>query len=84
MPTTFTSYFTPRAAPPAGGGTRWLLVLQAAYCCAGLLYNAASAWRVRNGRPARRDSAKDFSRLNALCFTAMGWILIPAYCFAVP
>ena len=34
--------------------------------------------------PSRRDSAEDFSRLNALLFTAMAWILIPAYCFAVP
>ena len=33
---------------------------------------------------ARRDSAEDFSRLNALLFTAMAWILIPAHCFAVP
>ena len=33
---------------------------------------------------ARQDSAEDFSRLNALLFTAMGWIFIPAYCFAVP
>ena len=31
---------------------------------------------------ARRDSAEDFSRLDALLFTAMGWIFIPAYCFA--
>ena len=36
------------------------------------------------GRSARRDSAEDFSRLNALLFTAMAWIFIPAYCFAVP
>ena len=33
---------------------------------------------------ARRDSAEDFSRLNALLFTAVAWIFIPAYCFAVP
>ena len=33
---------------------------------------------------ARRDSAEDFSRLNALLFTAMAWIFIPAYCFAIP
>ena len=33
---------------------------------------------------ARRDSAEYFSRLNALLFTAMGWIFIPAHCFAVP
>ena len=32
--------------------------------------------------PARRDSAEDFSRLNALLCTAMDWILITAYCFA--
>ena len=31
---------------------------------------------------ARHDSAEDFSRLNALLCTAMGWIFIPAYCFA--
>ena len=31
---------------------------------------------------ARRDSAEDFSRLNALLFTAMAWIFIPACCFA--
>ena len=31
---------------------------------------------------ARRDSAEDFSRLNALLYTAMDRILIPAYCFA--
>ena len=34
--------------------------------------------------PACQDSAEDFSRLNALLCTAMGWILIPAYCFAIP
>ena len=33
---------------------------------------------------ARHDSAEDFSRLGALLFTAMGWIFIPAYCFAIP
>ena len=33
---------------------------------------------------ARHDSADDFSRLNALLFTAMDWIFIPAYCFAIP
>ena len=31
-----------------------------------------------------RDSAEDFSRLNALLFTATDWIFIPAYCFALP
>ena len=32
---------------------------------------------------ARRDSAEDFSRLNALLlFTATAWIFIPAYCSA--
>ena len=33
---------------------------------------------------ARHDSAEDFSRLDALLFTAMAWIFIPAYCFAIP
>ena len=33
---------------------------------------------------ARRDSAEHFSRLDALHFTAMAWIFIPAYCFAIP
>ena len=33
---------------------------------------------------ARHDFAEDFSRLNALLCTAIGWIFIPAYCFAVP
>ena len=33
---------------------------------------------------ARDDSAEDFSRLNALLFTATAWIFIPTYCFAVP
>ena len=33
---------------------------------------------------ARHDSAEDFSRLDALLFTAMAWIFIPAYCFARP
>ena len=33
--------------------------------------------------PARQDSAEDFSRLNALLFTAMAWIFIPACCFAI-
>ena len=33
---------------------------------------------------ARRDSAEDFCRLDALLFTAMGWTFIPAYCFAGP
>ena len=33
---------------------------------------------------ARRDSAEDFSRLDALLFfTAMAWIFIPAYCIAL-
>ena len=39
----------------------------------------AARWRARQ---ARHDSAEDFSRLNALLCTAMGWIFIPAYCFA--
>ena len=33
---------------------------------------------------ARQASAEDFSRLDALLFTAMAWIFIPAYCFAIP
>ena len=33
---------------------------------------------------ACQDSAEDFPRLDALLFTAMAWILIPAYCFAIP
>ena len=33
---------------------------------------------------ARRDSAEDLSRLDALLFTASDWIFIPAHCFAVP
>ena len=35
-------------------------------------------------RIARQVSAEDFSRLGALFFTAMAWIFIPAYCFALP
>ena len=31
----------------------------------------------------RRDSAEHFSRLNAQLFTAMTWIFIPAFCFAI-
>ena len=33
---------------------------------------------------ARLVSAEDFSRLDALLFTATAWIFIPAYCFALP
>ena len=33
---------------------------------------------------ARRDSAEDFSRLNARRCTAKAWIFIPAYCSAIP
>ena len=33
---------------------------------------------------ARHDAAEDFSRLDALFFTARDWILICAYCFAIP
>ena len=33
---------------------------------------------------ARQDSAEDISRLNVQRCTAMAWIFIPAYCFAVP
>ncbi len=43
-----------------------------------------SAWIAGTANDARRDSAEDFSRLNALLCTAMGRILIPAYCFAIP
>ena len=32
---------------------------------------------------ARHDSAEDFSRLNALIFTAVAWMFIPACCFAI-
>ena len=32
----------------------------------------------KNRDQARRDSAEDFSRLNALLFTAVAWIFIPA------
>ena len=33
---------------------------------------------------ARQDSAEHFSRLKVQRCTAMGWIFIPAYCFAIP
>ena len=33
---------------------------------------------------ARQDSAEHFSRLDAQLFTAMAWIFIPTYCFAIP
>ena len=34
---------------------------------------------------ARRDSAEDFLSIeSAVLHTAMDWILIPAYCFAIP
>ena len=33
---------------------------------------------------ARHASAEDFCRLKAPCCTAMDWIFIPAYCFAIP
>ena len=33
---------------------------------------------------ARRDSAEDFSRLNAPALHSHGRIFIPAYCFAIP
>ena len=33
---------------------------------------------------ARRDSAEDFCRLKAPRCTAVAWIFIPAYCFAIP
>ena len=35
-------------------------------------------------RFARRDSAEDFCRLDALLCTATAWIFIPARCFAIP
>ena len=34
--------------------------------------------------PARHDSAEHFSRKKVQHCTAMGWIFIPAYCFAIP
>ena len=33
---------------------------------------------------ARHDSAEDFCRLKARRYTAMDWIFILAYCFAIP
>ena len=33
---------------------------------------------------ARQGSAEHVSRLKALHCTAMAWIFIPAYCFAIP
>ena len=33
---------------------------------------------------AGHDSAEDFCRLKAPCCTAMDWIFILAYCFAIP
>ena len=33
---------------------------------------------------ARRDSAEHISRLKARRWTAMDWVFIPAYCFAIP
>ena len=33
---------------------------------------------------ARQYSAEDVCRLDALLFTAVAWIFIPAHCFAVP
>ena len=47
-------------------------------------YQQLRAGQFRWPRQARQDSAEDFSRLNALLFTAMAWIFIPAYCFAIP
>ena len=35
-------------------------------------------------REARHDSAEEFCRLKARRCTAMAWIFIPAYCFAIP
>jgi len=48
-------------------------------------WGAAVYDAIRAGDPdgARRDSAEDFSRLNALLCTAVDRILIPAYCFAI-
>ena len=42
------------------------------------------AKRASKRRPARHDSAEDFCRLKAPRCTAMDWIFIPAFCFAVP
>ena len=39
---------------------------------------------VQTSNTARHDSAEPFFRLNAPLFTATAWILIPAYCFAIP
>ena len=39
---------------------------------------------MRGYRTGRLVSAEDFSRLDALLFTAAAWIFIPAYCFALP
>ena len=53
----------------------------------GLIIALAEALEMtRDGCPisARQVSAEDFFRLDALLFTAMAWIFIPAYCFAIP
>jgi len=49
-----------------------------------VLADESAAGRLTLVAHARHDSAEDFSRLNALLFTAMGWIFIPVYYFAVP
>ena len=49
-----------------------------------LVYGGAKNYLGHDKIWARHGSAEDFSPLNALLCTTMAWILIPAYCFAIP
>ena len=48
------------------------------------MHATASSANMRRKELARHDSAEDFCRLKARRCTAMDWIFILAYCFAIP
>ena len=56
------------------------------FCIVSGLYGAVTVKQIEDPfyNWARRDSAEDFCRLKAPRRTAMAWIFIPAYCFALP
>ena len=74
-PFSFTKFYLPKIA-----------FAVAFFCIVSGLYGAVTVKQIEDPfyNWARRDSAEDFCRLKAPRRTAMAWIFIPAYCFALP
>ena len=61
-----------------------IIIVCRTYCGTSCAVEPLVCVNVFHNYARRRDSAEDFSQLNALLCTARDWIFIPAYCFATP